>query len=449
LYLSTSTDGECLQISGGQVLQIICNNFRYFLAELIVLYKYIDSSNITMEALEQDYSNNWKNLGTILLFQNKNFQFKSSVIICELDNCLVTHLSEAKIYNTMNDHSFTIYEEDLITKLQTASMDHSIIVLSNQINSNKLNIDMIKRKVEMITNVLNIPIIGLFALRANCFMKPHTGMWKLLNAYYTKYGSTCIQRAVLVSNEGGLILEKTIRKQLIRNAVFSDVDRAFAYNIGINYRSIDEYIDDCEPLDYKWSSRVIPPSTRELYVDQINKHTNENIFQKLNEFKNCDTYLIMVMGAPRTGKTKLTKSIIKKWRESAFGEMNAIERLGMDEYTNKRRFKKFVKLINNRISVVLDGDCHSNDLRIPFIKHLDGKRIPILVIDVNCGLQMAKVFNHSHVEESKATNVYVYMNRVYNIYKSFHTIPTETTVLKYIRYTPHIEESSSVMKFRY
>jgi DNA 3'-phosphatase len=402
-----------------------------------------------MEKFEQGYGDNWKNLGTILAYQNRNFQFKSSVIICELDNCLVAPLSQAKIYNTMNDHSFTIYEEDLITKLQEASMEQSIVVLSNQTNSNKLNIDMIKRKVEMIANVLKIPIIGLFALRANCFMKPHTGMWKLLTAYYKKYGSACIQRAMLVSNEGGLILEKTVRKQVIRDAIFSDVDRAFANNIGITYCSIDEYLDGCTPLDYKWSSRVVPPETRELYIDQINKRTNENIFQKLAEFKNCDTYLIMVMGAPRTGKTKLTKSIIKKWRGSGFGEMNAVERLGTDEYTNKSRFKKFTRLIDNRISVVIDGDCHSNDLRRPFIKHLAGKNIPILAIDVNCGLQMAKVFNHAHVEESNASNVYVYKNRMYDIYKSLYVRPVETNTLKYLLHTPRIEETDTIMKFRY
>jgi len=402
-----------------------------------------------MNQFEQSYSDNWKNLGTILTFQNKNFQFKSSIIITELDQCLVKPLSQAKLYNTMNPYELEIYEEEFIKKLQVASTDHSIVILSNQINTNKLNIDMIKKKVEMIADVLDIPLIGFFALRPNCFMKPHTGMWKLVNAYYKKYGSACIQKAVVISNQGGMIWEKETKKGTIRTVAFRDTDRAFATNAGIPFKSIDEYLDDCKPLDYAWDTRIIPPETRDLYVEQIRKRENANIFKTLGHFKACDTYVIMIMGAPRSGKTRLSNHIIKKWRSSPFGDMNAVERLGMDDYTNKRRFKKFTSLIQTRISVVLDGNCHSDSLRRPFLQFLKDRNVPILVIEVNCGLQMAKVFNHVHVEESNDMNVTLYKKRDYDIYKSYRKAPATNDRLRYTLHTPAIEQRNTVMNFRY
>lgn len=404
-----------------------------------------------MNQLEQTYSENWKNLGSILLYQNPDFQFKSDVIITELDGCLVQPLSQAKIYNTLNRFSFEIYAEELITKLQKESQDKSIVIISNQINANKLNIDMIKKKVEMITKVLKIPIIGFFALKPNCFMKPHTGLWKLLKSYYIKFGSSHVHRATIVSNEGGMILEKEKKKtnKILRTIGFSDVDRAFAENISLPFKNIDEYLDDCGTLEYTWDTKIIPPGTREIYVEEIKKRKNPNIFQILGQFGTRDVYVIMIMGAPRCGKTKIANSIIEKWRGHSFGEHNAIERLGMDEYTKQRRYKTFAYMIANRISVVLDGDCHSDELRIQYVKFLKGKNIPVLCIEVNCGLEMAKVFNHAHVEEAGNENVVLYKSRDYNIYRSVYKKPTDSENFKYILYTPRIEERPSVMVYRY
>lgn len=402
-----------------------------------------------MNRLDQSYRDNWKNLGTILTFKNNYFQFKTRVIIVELNQCLVKSLSQAKIYNTMNTYDFEIYEPELIKKLQDASKDHSVIVLRNQINSNKLNIDMIKRKVEMVASVLKIPIIGFFALKPNCFMKPHTGMWRLIKAYYKKYGNINISHAVVVSNLGGMIWEKTTKKGITRTVAFSDVDRAFANNIGVPFMSIDEYLDDCQPFDFAWDSRIIPPDIRLMYVDQIAKHKNANVFSLLGQFEECETYVIMIMGAPRCGKTRLATRIVNKWRGSAFGEMNEVERLDLENYSTNRRIKEFKKLVDNRISVVIDGDCHSNELRRPFLRHLSRKNIPVLLIEVSCGLQMAKVFNHAHVEQASSTDIVVYKKYLYDIYKSNRAVPKNSRRLTYTLHIPVVDETAAVMEFRY
>lgn len=403
-----------------------------------------------METIEKNYSDNWKHLGSVIIYQRPEFQFHSEVIITELDDCLIKHITQAKLYNTMNPTNVEIFANDLIDLFQKECIDKSIIVISNQVNQNKLNLDIIKRKIESIAEDLHIPILCMFALKPNCFMKPHTGSWRLLNAYYKKYGGSIIHKATVVSNEGGLIVETNNKNgQILKKVISSDVDRAFAWNINVPFKSIDEYLGWENQCPFKWDNKIISPEIRDLYLQQVKKMSRPNIFHELANLGECDYHVIMVMGAPRSGKTRLSKYIVDKWRASPFGDHNAIERLGTDEYTFSRRINTFKKLVDNRISVIIDGKCHTNQLRLPFIEYMKGRNIPILFIEVNCGLEMAKVFNHACVEESNTEKTMLYKTRLYNIYKAECERPKTNKHLKYILYTPDIEDRQVIMRYRY
>jgi len=395
------------------------------------------------------YSDYWKKLGTVLIYHHPNFQFYNDVIIVELDDCLIKNITQTKLYNTMNVSNIELYSDEFSKKLQKESVSKSIVVISNQVNKNRIITDFIKRKVEEITQILNIPLLCIFAIQPNCFMKPHTGCWRLLNTYYRKYGNTQIYKAMVVSDEGGLINEYEKKGVIIKRVCSSDIDRAFAWNTKLPYYSIDEYLNDEQNYPYKWDGKIISPEVRSLYVQHIKTLTNPKILQTIKSFGNRDAYVIMIMGAPRSGKTRLAKKLITKWNKDIIGEDHAIERLGLDEYSKISRFRQFKKLINGRFSVIIDGSCHNDELREPYIEYLRGRNIPILCIEINCGIQMAKVFNHAYVEEANSDQTVIYKSADYNIYKAEHGRPIESKNLKYILYTPQIEERPAVMLYRY
>ena len=66
---------------------------------------------------EKQYSDNWKNLDSLLVYQLPNFQFKSHVIIVELDDCLIRKTTSAKLYDPLNRHEFSLFENDFIKRL--------------------------------------------------------------------------------------------------------------------------------------------------------------------------------------------------------------------------------------------------------------------------------------------------------------------------------------------
>jgi hypothetical protein len=414
--------------------------------EILDDIKQIESS---MQPNFKKINTDWKDLGTLLFYQKPGFQFCSDVIITDLEDCLINHITTGRLYNRRNQYEMTLFAKEFMEQLITDSDTKSIIIISNQISRKKLNIDAIKKKTEQFARITKLNFIGLFPLLPNCFMKPHTGCWRFLNAYFNQCGTAHIRNALVVSNEGGLIEKKTIDEKIITRSITSDIDRAFAWNIKCEFKTIDEYMNDIKPLPFAWDTYIITPDIRKIYINKIKAHKNPDIMEKLMEFGIRDVYVIMIVGAPRCGKTKFAKSLIKKWRESPLEKTKTITRLGLDKYTPRKLFNVFKKSIDDRISIILDGVCNDEHSRKPFMNFLYHKNIPVLFIEVNCGIEMAKVLNHAHLEMTSNTDEVLYGSNVYDLYKSNHSIPKESENLHYMLYVPQIEENECIMSMRY
>ena len=394
----------------------------------------------------------WQCLDTLWIFYTRDFQFSPDIIITELEDCLINYISKANLYNTMNVRNINIYDKDYIDALNKDmrnSTQKSLVVISNQISTARINVDIIKKKTEAFYRLTKIPVLCFFPVRPNFFMKPHTGTWALLKSYYRKYGGTTIQKAVVVSNEGGLIDEKQSIKHEMNYAITSDIDRAFAANIDIPFMTIDEYLGFKKESLYKWDTKIISPEIRQLYKDASKNIDNPNILDVIKNMKKEESYLIIMMGPPRCGKTTLAKSIISQWNKDKWGDSRAIVRISKDTGGPRRRFKKFQDYIKDRFSVIIDGEYFNDQYRRDLLKFAKEHYVPTLVIDVNVGINMAKVFNHSYVNDSRREDVYLYRLDEYRIYNSLMNRPRESEWVKYIKYTPEIQDKPSVMEYRY
>lgn len=398
-----------------------------------------------MTNLSSEYSSYWKDLGTALVYQTPDFQFHSSIIITEFEECLIKKLTGQKLYHPINPKSISLYNEEFVKKIREESKDLSIVIISNQISTNKLNIDMIKSKLEQFIKIYKIPILAMFSLKSNRLAKPHTGLWTLLNAYYRTKGKTQIQKSCFISDFGGSITEN-VRKNgdvTITTSV-SDIDRAFATNIGIPFYTIKEYLNPSITERFTWNNKSLSPELRKIYVETLSKYKNPNIFAKLAELGESDSYMILIYGAPCSGKTTLAKELITKWRASEYGKRHAIKRLGRDKYTKARRVTLAKKLLTDHITVIIDGDCHNVLLRTPFENIANELKIPILHVEVNPSIDFAYIFNHVAVETSQDEEKVLYSDREYFIYKSNNSRPANAVL-----YAPIIKQTEQIMTYRY
>jgi len=401
--------------------------------------------NIT---LGETYSNYWHSSDTVHIYHDPKFEFHDHIIITELDGCLIKNISPSKLYDTLNKYDVELNNPDFIKILKRRLEGKSLVILSNQVNSSRRIIDMIKIKMEAVAELLNIPIFAVFSTTPNKFSKPHTGMWKLLNFYYTKRERK-INNAIIVSHQGGIIDRKEFKN---RNAYTKvkvyDYDRAFAYNIGIPYLTPQEFMTGEKEL-FTWDENIIPPEVRIEYKKIVDAYDNPKIFKEMAKF-NSDLMMIIVLGPPRSGKTRFSRYIIREWRNSAYGKHNEIKRLGLDNYTRTRRINQVSKFLSDRISVIIDGGCHIERQRRPFIEMAKKNNIPILYVDVNSGYEMAKVFNHACVEEAKDETTELHKELVYHEYRSTYRKPyVNGSTSRYIMISPKIENRDTVMTYRY
>lgn len=395
-------------------------------------------------SFSQEYLKNWKNLGSILIYASDDFGYRPSVVITEFENCLIDKVSSAKLYHSINPADITEYNEEFLKKIISDSSKYSVVIMSNQISTSKLNVDCIKKKLELFMKKYTFPLLAIFCLRPNRLSKPHTGMWKFLKAYYSSIGKTQLKEGIVVSDCGGRIIEEEKKNRIKVTYDSTDIDRAFAYNIGIPYNTILEYITPDKKEKFVWNTKTLPPELRQMYVEKLSHCSNPNIFVKLEELGNHETHLILLYGAPRAGKTTLAKELIKKWRESAYAKTHKIERLGLDNYTNRKRIKLCEKLLFRRISVIVDGDCHNILLRQPFTDIAKKYNIPVLHIEVSAGIAFAYLFNHAAVETAQDENILLYDDKCYRMYKSNLQRPDN-----YVLYAPSIKKIPPVMEYRY
>ena len=382
-----------------------------------------------------EYSSNWHNLGSLLLYISNDFQYKSSVIITEFEGTLIDRVSSTKLYNSMDPKDVTIHDELFIKKIYNDSKEHSIVVISNSKNGN-IHIDLLKKKFESFMNKHKFPIMALFSLLPNKFCKPHTSSWKFLELYYKKIGNSCIHKSIVVSNNGGQTIEK------IRCSVtMPDIDRAFANNIGSVFYTVDEYMKPELKEKYLWNKNTISPENRIKYLDILDQYHNPNIMEEyLTEDK---LYIVIIYGAPRSGKSSLAKCIKNEWKKHPSKITSVLDIINTD-HGPKKRIKLCEKKIADRISVIIDGNVHNNELRKPYQELAKKYNAKLINIEVNPGLGMAYLLNHIAVEESNKEDIFLYDDKYYKTYKGTVERTNDT-----IFYAPVIRRNDILMNYRF
>ncbi len=405
--------------------------------------------------LTDKYIDNWKNLGTIINYKSNNFQFKQNIIILELDNCLIKNkVNCGSLYREFNRSQIEI-NMSLLKRLQRET-SKSIVILSNQVENSKAVIVAIKDKLEAILEasqldgVPPIEVLAFFAMEKNCFSKPHTGMFKLLKAYYNKM-SCEIESAIVVSNNSGEIINK--RSQLVET---DDTDRAFANNISfscnVKFEHVEAYLYKHKKLlnheyNFSWNKNIISPEIRKKYISVINKTKNVDIIDLIKKKEQkYDLYVFFILGAPRCGKSTYADNLLKLWERSEYGKYN--ELVILRKKTKNLIFNDYKKLTENRINIIIDEYLTENE-REKYISYIKNMNALVIYIEIEVGLEMAKLFNHVKVEEDTKLNVKLTKLIDFEIYRGKYMKPKLDKNSIYIIHNPEIIEKDTVTKFRY
>jgi bifunctional polynucleotide phosphatase/kinase len=159
---------------------------------------------------------------------------------------------------------------------------------TNKFNPNRLT--EFKRKTTAVFTQLDLPIITYAATTQDHYRKPRTGMWEqVLEDYGLTTSDIDLQNSIFIGDAGGRQTNGKILKD------FSCSDRNFAYNVGIAFKTPDEFFLNEEPRPF---FRDFDPAT---YVGTVVANPIDDSAAAFTKTNDLD--IVLFCGSPGAGKS--------------------------------------------------------------------------------------------------------------------------------------------------
>ncbi|KAI1214413.1 PNK3P-domain-containing protein [Annulohypoxylon truncatum] len=277
----------------------------------------------------------------------------------DLDSTLITTASGKKFGNDPGDWKW--WDSSVPSRLRKlyTEEDYRVIVLSNQAGltlhpdpkskgpkaGNKNKVENFKQKCSAVLAQLDVPTTVYAATGHDVFRKPRTGMWtELCRDYEIPEDEIDLSGSVFVGDAGG-------RTAQLKNAEtgaaastkdFSCSDRNFAHNVGISYKTPEEFFLGEPPRefvrDFDLASYPYPGTD----AGEDGKDLSEVAFEKTNKQD-----IVLFCGPPGAGKSTFY------WRHL---KPLGYERVNQDTLKSRAKcFKAATELLGVGHSVVIDN----------------------------------------------------------------------------------------------
>lgn len=199
------------------------------------------------------------------------------------------------------------WDGSIPSKLRSLHEDgYVLVVLSNQAGVSFTppgkRLTDLKRKATAVFTQLDLPLTLYAATAHDKYRKPRPGMWeRLLLDSGLKVEEVDLESSIFVGDAGGRVESGKLRKD------FSISDRNFAHNVGIAFKTPEEfflgeesrqYLRDFDPAQY-FSALAAPTSV-------TNDSTAPTTFTKKH-----DLDIVLFCGSPGAGKSTFYWNVLK------------------------------------------------------------------------------------------------------------------------------------------
>ncbi|KAG8624682.1 hypothetical protein KVT40_007749 [Elsinoe batatas] len=213
-----------------------------------------------------------------------------------------------------------------------------------------------KQKVKAVLDVLDLPITLYAARDHDTYRKPRIGMWEqLLKDHDLQPGDIDMNESIFVGDGAGRIAGPKGGKD------FSCSDRDFATNVGIPFKTPEEYFLGEE--ERAWT-RSFEPSK---YIDTINNSRTDEILTKKN-----DQDIVLFVGSPGAGKSSFF------WRHL---EPLGYERVNQDTLGSRDKcLRRAAEYLAEGQSVAVDNTNADIDVRKAWLDLAAKHNVPVRVV---------------------------------------------------------------------
>jgi bifunctional polynucleotide phosphatase/kinase len=247
--------------------------------------------------------------------------------------------------------------------------NYRVVVLSNQAgltlhpdpkakgpkNALKVRVDKFKQKCSAVLNQLDLPVTLYAATGKDIYRKPRTGMWReLCQDYDIPQDEVDAESSIFVGDAGGRTAVLKGGSAVTKD--FSCSDRNFAHNVGIAYKTPEEFFLNEKPREFLRDFDLAKHS----YPEQ----DDDFVFEK----KNVQDVVLFV-GPPGAGKSTFY------WRHL---KPLGYERVNQDILKSRAKcLKVAAEALSEGNSVVIDNTNPDADGRAEWIALAEKQKVPI------------------------------------------------------------------------
>lgn len=258
---------------------------------------------------------------------------KRKAIACfDIDGTIIKTKSGKKF--ARDKYDWTFWSDNVKEKLHSLKK-HAIIFFTNQKGLQKKE-DKLNNWLDKcldILNELNLPVQVYVATGNNRYRKPSLGMWDLVEKEWKNIDK---ERSFYCGDAAG------------RKGDFSDSDRKFALNIGIDFFTPEEFFYTLsDKQEYKMDKL-------DFSVYKKNKQPN------IQNFIVDGQQLVIMVGYPGSGKSTLANKIAKKYKKFIVVNQDTCKTLS-------KCIKLAKQALNDNKSVIIDNTNSTRKTRMKYL----------------------------------------------------------------------------------
>ena len=307
---------------------------------------------------EESTERGWKTINDVLAYQPPGIAGNTRIIGFDIDDTIITTKSGKTFATSAADWQF--WDATVPAKLQEFhGLGYKIVFFSNQggISKGQTTAAIFKRKLrDVLAAVKGVPIQVYASTTSGKYRKPATGMWGM----FTKGGNGGVEVDLTKSMYVGDAAGRAKNWQPNKKKDFSDSDRKFALNLGIAFKTPEEFflgqtpapftLEGADPRLLKADGPMFEPANTQLIASQQE--------------------MVVMVGYPGSGKSFFT--------EKELEQRGGYTRVNRDTLKTKEKCLKVAEeALAAGHSVVIDNTNPDVEARAPYLALAKRYKVPV------------------------------------------------------------------------
>ncbi|XP_059178049.1 bifunctional polynucleotide phosphatase/kinase-like [Physella acuta] len=368
----------------------------------------------------------WSSHEQLFVFTSKGVTSRSKIASFDLDGTIIVTKS-GKTFPTDSTDWKIIYPE-VFNELKRLHVEkYKIVFFTNQlgVSKGKTKIEDLKEKVQNVVSKLQVPVQVFIATHDGEYRKPNDGMWEKLKSGYNNKLDIDVKSSFYVGDAAGRPKDWAPKKK----KDFSNSDRLFALNIGLSFKTPEEFFLNQKPAPFNMPE-----------FDPRTLRNDTPLISSKSQLTKSGKEIIVLVGLPSSGKSYFANEILKP---KGYAVVNR-DTLGT--------WQKCVKMVNQSLvnsSVVVDNTNLSKEERQRYVESAKNAKVPC-----RCFVLTTSVEHCRHNErfrqmtdKSHAKINEMIFNKAKSKYEEPNTSEGFTEILQ-INFVPKFSSPSLEAKYR-